>query len=187
MKITIFAQLKQQIMSYLQLTRAFFRLLFPFFIKDKKTILSFLGSLLITIMDIVATAWMIFYFKELAQWQGNKPKAILIALAGSWLACLLIVRVANSLRRILFFRVTNGAIRDIREKLLQHLHQTSLTTWGQKHTTSSIINSSKRISSSVRNFMDIMFIKGIPTLCKLCTLVIAMVYWHHAALFFCSP
>ncbi|MEM9738198.1 MAG: ABC transporter ATP-binding protein [Bacteroidota bacterium] len=173
-------------MSYLQLTKAFIKLLFPSLCKDRKTVSAFLASLLITGLDIAATAYMLSFFKYIKQFNPLASHKSLIYLTSIWLVCLFIVQIAKKLRKIIFFKVTNDAIRDIRESLLNHIHQVPLARWG-RFRVSSILSSNKRIAHSIRGFMSIIFVKGFPDSCKLFILLISMICLHHAAIFFLLP
>jgi len=75
-------------------------------------------------------------------------------------------KILPHIQDIFFFPVINQVIRNLHYRVVEHIHQISLTDY-QKLSIPDIINSTRRIGLSARSFIKILFLMIIPTLFKL--------------------
>lgn len=82
-------------------------------------------------------------------------------------------KTAPHLREIVFFTVTNQAIKEIRLKTILKSHTISLADL-DKYNVQEIISATTRVSQSIRQFMRVSFISIFPSISKVISLSIAL-------------
>lgn len=103
------------------------------------------------------------------------PLAALLPATALLLGCWGARITLNRLRDIVFFRVINQAIRDVRLRVVMQLHQVPLQAW-EHYGVTEIMSANTRVSSSIRRFMGISFVTIFPGLFKISTFAVAMVH-----------
>ncbi|MHA7877711.1 MAG: ATP-binding cassette domain-containing protein [Bacteroidota bacterium] len=160
-----------------------FWLVWPFLWKDSATRSATSYSVAIVLLNTLAHTAAIWLFGYLLkQYKVLSLVAILLAIA-AWVLCWCARVVLDHVREIVFFRVINQAIRDIRLRVIMHLHQVPLQAWSNYGVTE-IISANARVSQSIRSFMSITFIKILPALVKMGSFSIAMLHIHRSAWYF---
>ncbi len=89
-------------------------------------------------------------YATLSTWQLRKR---LLLLAGAWG----LSRSLFLLRKLLFFRIANKAIRDVRMRVIMQLHRTPLANQ-QDHAAMHVLTSLSRVSMTVRRFINTSFV-----------------------------
>lgn len=95
-----------------------------------------------------------------------------------WTTVLLFVfwtikKTAPDFREIVFFKVTNQAIKEIRLRTILKSHTISLLDL-EKYNVQEIISATTRVSQSIRQFMRVSFISIFPSTAKIISLSIAL-------------
>lgn len=83
-------------------------------------------------------------------------------------------KTAPHFREIVFFKVTNQAIKEIRLKTILKSHTISLLDL-EKYNVQEIISATTRVSQSIRQFMRVSFISIFPSAAKIISLSIALI------------
>ncbi len=162
--------------------RAFF-LVFPFLWNKRASrvaTIATLGIILISTLAHTAAPWLFGYLlKHYAVLGPSSVLLTIVLLVLCWCACITL----NGVCEIVFFRVINQAIRDIRLRVVMQLHQVPLQVW-EHYGVTEVISANTRVSSSIRRFMGISFVKIFPALVKIGTFSIAMLHIHHSTWYF---
>lgn len=160
-----------------------FRLLMPFLWKDKASrvaTITTLGIILANTLFQTAVPQLFGYL--LAHYQvltlANTLFTIAL-LAFCWYAA----AILPSLLKVTLFSVINQAIRDVRLRIITHLHQVPLQTWEQ-YSKPEVISASTRVSFSVRNFMGASFLEVFPAFVTLIISSIALLHLNRHIWYF---
>ncbi|MEM7055513.1 MAG: ABC transporter ATP-binding protein [Bacteroidota bacterium] len=156
------------------LQRAFL-LVFPFLWKDKSSKVATATTLLIILISTLAHTAAPWLFGQLIKFYNNSNPAYVSLITTLLILCWGIRLTLSQLRHIVFFKVVNQAIRDIRMQVIMQLHRVPLEAW-EGYGTIEIISANTRVSMSIRNFMHISFVAILPALFKISTFSIAMLH-----------
>lgn len=160
-----------------------FRLLMPFTWIDKKNKIATLTTICLVLIN---TAGNIYAPKILGIIVEKYNELDLIDICGltiiltsCWCAQYILVYIKN----IIFYVVTNRAIRDIRLKVILHLHKISTSLSGQ-YNSSEVINANERVPLATVNFMNTIFINFAPAIINIIAISITMIYLMKVGILF---
>lgn len=160
-----------------------FTLVWPFLWKDKATRRATSYSAVIIILNTLAhtaSFWLFGYLLKHFKTLGLTAVLLTISV---WILCWYTNTALTHVREIVFFRVINQTIRDIRLRVITRLHQVPPQDWAHYGITE-VISANARVSQSVRSFMGISFTKILPALVKMGTFSIAMLHIHRSTWYF---
>ncbi len=170
--------------SYLySLLKQIFIFLLPFLWNTSKTRKWLYLTLLILGADIAAASAGPILLKKVVDGYSNFTLAKVIIIFSGFMLCWLTQIAAPYGRDIFFFGIMNNAIRDIKFKLIHHIHSISLDNLAE-YKLQEIISAVKRISASVRNFMRVSFITVFPDMFKIITLSWFMLFYRSSSIIF---
>jgi ABC-type multidrug transport system fused ATPase/permease subunit len=162
-----------------------FRLVLPCLWKNRASRIATIATLGITLASTLAQTaapWLFGYLLKHCRELGLSALLLTIALL---VLCWCASKILDQLRKIVFFRVINQAICDIRLRVVMHLHQVPLQAW-EHYGITEIISANTRISQSIRRFMSISLVYTLPALVKIGTFSVAM--WHvHRSTWYFTP
>lgn len=155
-----------------------YKLLLPYLWISSKVRIATLLTLSLIGIDVIAATFFPFAWKNIigAKVQSTTPSWFLWAtliLFTSWT----LKKIAPHLREIVFFTVTNQAIKEIRLKTILKSHAISLADL-EKYNVQEIISATTRISQSIRQFMRVSFISIFPSISKVISLSVALLLTH---------
>lgn len=159
-----------------------FKLLLPFTYKTRKLLLCTIVTLLLIVIDSVATTYFPFVWKSIIALNPKTESNTLLWLSALLFCVWFLKKASPHAREIVFFSVTNQAIRDIRRDLIIHTHKVNIRDL-ENFYLQEIINASTRISQSVRTFLRVSFVSIFPSFIKLIGLSIALFSVHSYAFF----
>ena len=160
-----------------------FRLVLPCLWKDRASRIATIATLSITLASTLAQTaapWLFGYLLKHYRELGLSSLLLTIALL---VLCWCASKMLDQLRKIVFFRVINQAIRDIRLRVVMHLHQVPLQAW-EHYGITEIIGANARVSQSIRSFMSISLVYILPALVKIGTFSVAMLHVHRSTWYF---
>lgn len=167
----------------LVLSKRFFALVVPFLWRTsacRVATITTMGILLINTLAQTASPWLLGYL--LKHYHALDLSVVLLTIA-LLVLCWCTGKTLDQLRTIVFFRVINRAIRDIRLRVVMQLHQVPLQAW-EHYGITDIISADTRVSQSIRSFMRISFVHIFPAFVKIGTFSIAMLHVHHSTWYF---
>ena len=160
-----------------------FRLLVPFLWKNRASRIATITTIGLTLADtlahIVELRLFGYIFDHCKEFSLPGTLTLIALLIFLWHACMTL----PYFRKISFFPVLNQAARDIRLRTVTHLHQVPLQTW-ENYNKPQIISASTRVSHSVRDFMEALFVEIIPALVTLITSSIALLHFNYQIWYF---
>ncbi|MEL6607005.1 MAG: ABC transporter transmembrane domain-containing protein, partial [Bacteroidota bacterium] len=160
-----------------------FHLLAPFLWKSKTSRVATSTTIGLTLADTLAhifELWLLGYlFQHCKEFSLINTLALVALLIFFWHACITLPH----LLKISFFPVLNQAARDIRLRVVTHLHQVPLQTW-ENYNKPEIISASTRVSQSVRDFMEALFVQILPALVTLVTSSVALLQFNRSIWYF---
>jgi ABC-type bacteriocin/lantibiotic exporter with double-glycine peptidase domain len=165
------------------LLKQIFWFLLPFLYNTSRTrkwlalTLSILGA------DIAAATIGPILLKRLADSYNEFNLFWIIVTLSCFMLCWVVQLAAPYGRDIFFFGIMNNAIRDIKFKLIRHIHSIFLDDLAG-YKLQEIISSVKRVSVSVRTFMRVSFISVFPDIAKIITLSWFMLFYRSSSLIF---
>lgn len=159
---------------FVLLQRAFL-LVFPFLWKDKSSQVATTTTLLIILISTLAHTAAPWLFGQLIKFYNNPHPIYVVLITTLLIICWGINTTLSQLRRIIFFKVINQAIRDIRMQVIMQLHKAPLAAW-EGYGAIEIVSANTRVSMSVRNFMHTSFVAILPALFKIGTCSMAMLH-----------
>lgn len=163
--------------------KKFFLLVLPFLWKDKTARVATILTVGLTGMHTLAHTIAPWLLGNLIK-QYAQLDIITLLLTGTLLLCCWYAgEVLHHFRAIAFFPVINHAIRDIRMRVIMHLHQSPIQSW-KSYGITEILSANTRVSQSLRNFMHISFIKVFPSLINIGAFSMAMWHVHHSTWYF---
>ncbi|MBX9977682.1 MAG: ABC transporter ATP-binding protein/permease [Alphaproteobacteria bacterium] len=145
--------------------RRTFLLFLPYFL-HRESRYYFLAAIIIMGVDISATTYLPFCFKNIVEVLGTATTTdALLALVGIFLGATFIVKTASFLQDLLFYPVINLSIREFHFRTAAHIHTLSLKDY---HSLSipEVISFQKRIGLSARFFLRSLLVSVTPTLLK---------------------
>lgn len=192
----------------LEVIRQYFRLVFPFLLKDWRSVISSIFTAFLTIVDAVAVPLTPWFFGELLKpyFKGEGHKMYVLpsflrkignylpisfeehAQYASVLVILLVIcwflsKTIKRLRSMVFFYVINDAIRTIRLRLVTHFHRASLQS-GQIYDPEEVLSASTRVSMSLRFCLRKAFLSFMPTVFQFMVTILMMYCVWGGSIFF---
>ena len=155
----------------LSLLRRYFTLLLPFLWNSRRNRLATLATGLLTAVDTLAATAAPWLFSEIVKAYDMPEKSAMLPLIIGVTTCWLLTKATGRLRNVVFFQVVNQAIRDIRFRLITHLHQ---TTEGAKYSPTEMLSASTRVSICTRGVMRVSIVNIFPAMLKLGSLSLAL-------------
>lgn len=151
-----------------------FKLLLPYLWNSFKVKIASLLTLFLIGIDIVAATFFPYIWKTIiaTDIQSATTSWFLWATLLLFL-CWLLKKTAPHFREIVFFTVTNQAIKSIRLKTILKSHTISFLNL-EKYNVQEIISATTRVSQSIRQFMRVSFISIFPSISKVISLSIAL-------------
>lgn len=160
-----------------------FRLLVPFLWKNRASRIATVTTIGLTLTDtlahIVELRLFGYIFDHCKEFSLSSTLTFIALLIFLWHAC----TTLPYFRQVSFFPVLNQAARDIRLRVVTHLHQVPIQTW-ENYNKPEIISASTRVSQSVRDFMEALFVEIIPALVTLVTSSIALLHFNYQIWYF---
>lgn len=153
-----------------------YKLLLPYLWNTKKVRLATLLTLILIIIDISATTYFPYIWKNIVG--SNITNTSTTWFLGATITLFIVWLIKKStphLREIAFFTVTNQAIKEVRLKTILKSHTISLQDL-DKYNVQEIISATTRVSQSIRQFMRVSFISIFPSASKAISLSIALVF-----------
>ncbi len=151
-----------------------YKLLLPYLWTSSKVRIATLLTLCLIGIDVIAATFFPYAWKNIigAEVQSTTSSWFL------WATLILFTlwtlkKTAPHIREIVFFTVTNQAIKELRLKTILKSHTISLADL-EKYNVQEIISATTRISQSIRQFMRVSFISIFPSVSKLISLSIAL-------------
>lgn len=155
-----------------------YKLLLPYLWNSKQVKIATLLTLGLIAIDVTATTYFPYIWKRIiAADIHTQPSTWFLSFTGLLFAVWLIKKTTPHLREIVFFTVTNQAIKNIRLKTILKSHRISLHDL-EKYNVQEIISATTRVSQSIRQFMRVSFISIFPSTAKVISLSIALVSAH---------
>jgi ABC-type multidrug transport system fused ATPase/permease subunit len=153
-----------------------YKLLLPYLWISSKVRFATLLTLCLIGIDITAATFFPYVWKSIigANIQSTTPNWFLSTTLLLFILWTL-KKTAPHLREIVFFRVTNQAIKEIRLKTILKSHMISLGDL-EKFNVQEIISATTRVSQSIRQFMRVSFISIFPSISKVISLSIALLF-----------
>lgn len=167
----------------LKLFKQAFLLAIPFLWNKRTSRIATTTTLGITLINAVAhTAepWLLGYL--IKQYCQLSLTALILTI-GLLVSCWWARMTLGRLQEMVFFRVINQAVSDIRLRVITQLHQVPLQAW-DRYNIPEIISANARVSSSIRQFMSVSFVKVLQALIKMVTFSIAMLHTHRSTWYF---
>lgn len=151
-----------------------YKLLLPYLWISSKVRLATLLTLCLIGVDVAAATFFPYVWKSIvgANIQSTPTNWFLTTTLLLFILWTL-KKTAPHIREIVFFTVTNQAIKEIRLKTIIKSHTVSLADL-QQFNVQEIISATTRISQSIRQFMRVSFISIFPCLSKIISLSIAL-------------
>ncbi|QOL20442.1 ATP-binding cassette domain-containing protein [Candidatus Bodocaedibacter vickermanii] len=151
-----------------------FTLLLPYLWGSFKVRIATLLTLFLIGIDIVAATFFPYIWKNIIA-ADIKPTTASWFLGMTLLlfVCWTIKKTAPHFREIVFFTVTNQAIKSIRLRTILKSHTISFLNL-EKYNVQEIISATTRVSQSIRQFMRVSFISIFPSISKVISLSIAL-------------
>ena len=151
-----------------------YTLLLPYLWSSFKVRIATLLTLFLIGIDIAAATFFPYIWKDIIA-------ADIKSTATSWFLwatlllfmCWLLKKTAPHFREIVFFTVTNQAIKSIRLRTILKSHTISFLNL-EKYNVQEIISATTRVSQSIRQFMRVSFISIFPSISKVISLSIAL-------------
>ncbi len=171
------------ITNMLALFRQAFFLVIPFLWSKRASRIATtitLGLTLINALAHTAEPWLLGY---LLKQYYQLSSTVLILTIGLLVSCWWARITLDRLHEMVFFSVINRAINDIRLRVITQLHQVPMQAW-DNYNIPEIISANSRVSSSIRQFMSISFVKVLQALIKMVTFSIAMLHTHRSTWYF---
>ena len=160
-----------------------FLLVVPFLWQDRASRVATattLGIILANTLAHTAVPWLFGYL--LKHYNALPLGAVLLTIV-LWVLCWCACLILNRVRDIVFFRVINQAIRDLRLRVIMRLHQVPLQAW-EHYGVTEVISANTRVSSCIRRLMSISFVKIFPALVKMGTFSVALLHIHPSTWYF---
>lgn len=126
-------------------------------------------------VDVLAVALSPIIFKIILESHMRISTSAMLWLSIAFMTTWIVKKLIRYVREILFFGITNQAVRDIRMQLILHIHKIPLDLYN-KHNAPEIISANARVSMSIRNFMNVTSISIFPNILKLITLSLSLIY-----------
>lgn len=151
-----------------------YQLLIPYLWNSNKVRIASLLTLFLIGIDIIAATFFPYIWKNIIATNINStPHSWFLWMTLLLFVCWTIKKTAPHFREIVFFTVTNDAIKDIRLRTILKSHTISLENLA-KYNAQEIISATTRVSQSIRQFMRVSFISIFPSLSKVISLSIAL-------------
>lgn len=151
-----------------------FRLLIPFTWVDFESNLATLCTIIFVTLNAVGNIYAPRILGNIVENYasiGIHELILLITLlVASWYA----QYILEYLQSIVFYVVTNKAIRDIRLRVIIHLHKVS-TNNANNYSNAEVINANERVPLAIVNFMNNIFITFVPGIINLISISIALI------------
>lgn len=152
-----------------------YKLLLPYLWNSFKVRIATLLTLFLIGIDVISATFFPYVWK-------NIIAADIKSTTTSWFlwttlllfVCWTLKKTAPHFREIVFFTVTNQAIKDIRLRTVLKSHTISLENL-EKYNVQEIISATTRVSQSIRQFMRVSFISIFPSISKVISLSIALI------------
>lgn len=157
-----------------------YKLLLPYLWNSNRVKIATLLTVGLIAVDVTATTYFPYIWKQIisADIRSNTSTWFL-SFTGLLFAIWILKKTAPHVREIVFFTVTNQAIKSIRLKAIMKSHRISLHDL-EKYNVQEIISATTRVSQSIRQFMRVSFISIFPSCAKVISLSIALVSAHTA-------
>lgn len=155
-----------------------YKLILPYLWNSTRVKVATLLTLGLIAVDVTATTYFPYVWKQIigADIRSNTP-ALFLGFTGLLFFIWILKKTAPHVREIVFFTVTNQAIKHIRLKTILKSHHISLQDL-EKYNVQEIISATTRVSQSIRQFMRVSFISIFPSTAKVISLSIALVSSH---------
>ena len=157
------------------------RLCAPFLWQSWQHLLCSLAGLLLMLAGVglsTAMPWLWAYTAgHYAALAPSQLTMLMLALASGWAAA----QMLSQLRRLLFFRIANSAVRDIRLRLIMHLHRLPLQQQ-QAQAAMHVLTAQERVSMTLRRFLASSFLNLPASLLQVGSLSVAITYLYPPAL-----
>ena len=167
----------------LVLLKRTFILVVPFLWKNRASRIATLTTLGIVLCNTLAHTASPWLFGQLIQYYATLDLVYVLLLIALLVFCWGTIFALNQWREVVFFRVINQAIRDIRMQVIMQLHKVPLSAW-ETYGVPEIISANTRVSMSLRNFMRVSFVTILPALFKIGTFSVAMLAINSALWYF---
>ncbi len=167
----------------LTLIKRVFTLLIPFLWKGSSSRVATLTTLAIILVNTLAHTAAPWLLGQLLKYYNELELARVLLIVALLALCWCARIVLNQLREIVFFRVINQAIRDIRMQVIMHLHKVPLKSW-EAYGVTEVISANTRVSMSIRHFMSISFVTIIPAIFKIGAFSVAMFHVNRCTWYF---
>lgn len=151
-----------------------YKLLVPYLWNSFKVRVATLLTLFLIGIDILAATFFPYVWKNIiAADIKSTPLSLFLWTTLLLFVCWTIKKTAPHFREIVFFTVTNDAIKDIRLRTILKSHTISLENLA-KYNVQEIISATTRVSQSIRQFMRVSFISIFPSISKVISLSVAL-------------
>jgi ABC-type multidrug transport system fused ATPase/permease subunit len=147
----------------------------PYFWNTKRAKIALLLTSIFMALEIVLTTYFPYAWRNIIA-SANQHQPTTWFISSTLILCLVWFLKHNlvSLKEMVFFHVTNEAIKGIRLKTVLKMHHISLQKLSQYHI-QEIISATTRVSYSIHLFMQASFVTIFPNIGKLISLSIALV------------
>jgi len=152
-----------------------YKLLLPYLWHSPKIKIATLLTFVLIAIDIIAATYFPYIWKNIVAANIQTTHSTWFV----WTAILLFIvwlvkKSTPHFREIVFFTITNQAIKEIRLKTIIKTHTLSLIDL-EKYNIQEIISATARVSQSIRQFMRVSFISIFPNISKVISLSIALI------------
>ena len=151
-----------------------YTLLLPYLWNSFKVRIATLLTLFLIGIDIIAATFFPYIWKDvIAADIKSTPLSWFLWTTLLLFVCWTLKKATPHFREIVFFTVTNQAIKEIRLRTILKSHSISFLNL-EKYNVQEIISSTTRVSQSIRQFMRVSFISIFPSISKVISLSIAL-------------
>lgn len=152
-----------------------YKLLLPYLWNSRRVKVASLLTLCLIAIDVIATTYFPYIWKQIiAADIQTKNTTWFLGFAALLFLFWILKKTSPHFREIVFFTITNQAIKNIRLKTIIKSHQVSLLAL-EKYNVQEIISATTRVSQSIRQFMRVSFISIFPSCAKIISLSIALI------------
>lgn len=152
-----------------------YKLLLPYLWNSPKVRTATVLTICLIGLDVIAATYFPYIWKNIIA--ANIHTTPLSWFIGTTIILFIfwtVKKTSPHFREIVFFKVTNQAIKKIRLKTILKSHQISLLDL-EKYNVQEIISATTRVSQSIRQFMRVSFISIFPSVTKIISLSIALI------------
>jgi ABC-type bacteriocin/lantibiotic exporter with double-glycine peptidase domain len=151
-----------------------YTLLLPYLWSSSKVRTATLLTLLLIGVDIIAATYFPYIWKNIIAADITfAPLSWFIWMTTLLFVCWTLKKTVPHFRELVFFTVTNQAIKEIRLKTILKSHTISFLNL-ENYNVQEIISATTRVSQSIRQFMRVSFISIFPSISKVISLSIAL-------------